>query len=697
MPALSPPWWDELCGYLEAHSTAHDDLPALVKVDERLAGETDLTVSSLINRWRPYRDESTPDHLRAWLGIGEAGAVDVDLVCDGPHALVAGTTGSGKSEALVTWLLGLAWRYPPSQLGLVLVDYKGGETFAALAPLPHVCGVVSDLDAQATRRALQSLTAELARRERLRQARRSVGRRLIVVIDEFRRLAEDEPELLTSLLRIATIGRSLGVHVILATQRPAGIVDHHMRANLPLRLCLRVLENADSHDVLGTSAAAHLPRVPGRGILMGNGHVQVAYVGNQEEVKRHVTALRTAWDTLAPHRLDPPWAPPLPDRIDWNERTKWSDAPDHTAIGWHDLPTEQRICSLTLPSTLSALVVGAPGSGRTTAARACARAFAERGIACHVIARPGTHWPEATTLLSTTDVALAWELLMRVTHLSGLVVIDGVDDLLSESDRLLGIGAMSELLASLARRRGPDAHVVLTGSATLATARWTHSLRQHIVLPIRHPMEAAHVGLTTRQCDDIDRPGRAIWMEDGHNSLVHFATPPSVTPARATDSSHPIVVPLREPPPHSSADVIAMTTPENAPLRITKHRSWIVACAPGPLRESLRAVVTRAYDEVGQPASIIDLDGTDIPSAFTSHRALVVFTSPSRLRQTYAGPLHELRENAGVIVCAHDSELRAMVPPDFTHLAALDPSSPARGLYISRGVAHQLALRRPPM
>nr|WP_227712891.1 FtsK/SpoIIIE domain-containing protein [Nanchangia anserum] len=87
-------------------------------------------------RWRPYRDESTPDHLRAWLGIGEAGAVDVDLVCDGPHALVAGTTGSGKSEALVTWLLGLAWRYPPSQLGLVLVDYKGGETFAALAPLP---------------------------------------------------------------------------------------------------------------------------------------------------------------------------------------------------------------------------------------------------------------------------------------------------------------------------------------------------------------------------------------------------------------------------------------------------------------------------------------------------------------------------------------------------------------------------------
>lgn len=216
------------------------------------------------------------------IGLSSDGVIELDLVRDGPHALIAGTTGSGKSELLRTWVLALAARFGPADLQFIFVDYKGGSTFDGCRELPHTAGVVTDLDDGLAERALASLEAELARRERLFRAvgvadlrdyapavaATSSGEplaRLVVMIDEFATMAQDVPGFLPALVGIAQRGRSLGVHLVLATQRPAGVVNDDIRANTNLRLALRVNDRTDAVDVLGDELPAKFPRsVPGR-------------------------------------------------------------------------------------------------------------------------------------------------------------------------------------------------------------------------------------------------------------------------------------------------------------------------------------------------------------------------------------------------------------------------------------------------
>ena len=273
--------------------------------------------------------------VRAPLGRGPRGAVWLDLAESGPHALVAGTTGSGKSELLLAWILALAHQAAPADTSFVLFDYKGGATFTPLRDLAHVAGVLTDLDEAATARALASLQAELRARERAlaavgahdldEQRRRTSGAqrlgRLLVVVDEFRVMADTHPEQLDALVRLAAQGRSLGIHLVLATQRPGGAITPDMRANLTVRVCLRVLEETDSLDMLGDASAARLPRLSGRAVLRTERAevLQTAWCGEVAEgwVAGRVTALNEAAERLAeaePWRrsLRRPWAPPLP-------------------------------------------------------------------------------------------------------------------------------------------------------------------------------------------------------------------------------------------------------------------------------------------------------------------------------------------------------------------------------------------------
>jgi DNA segregation ATPase FtsK/SpoIIIE, S-DNA-T family len=252
------------------------DLPAGVALVDLIG--SDITAEALVKRWKAAGKVPS---LAAPMGVCGDGPLEIDLVADGPHALMAGTTGAGKSELLRSIVAGMAATVDSEHLNFVLIDYKGGSAFAQCADLPHTVGMVTDLDEHLGARALRALEAELQYREmRLRDAGASdlkeylrAGHpeplpRLVVIIDEFATMAAELPDFIDSLVGIAQRGRSLGVHMILATQRPGGAVNDNIRANTNLRISLRVQEAAESADIVGSPLAAAIGRKQaGRGYV----------------------------------------------------------------------------------------------------------------------------------------------------------------------------------------------------------------------------------------------------------------------------------------------------------------------------------------------------------------------------------------------------------------------------------------------
>ena len=266
-------------------------LPSLIRLPELLDVD-ELNAETIQDLWQSP-GMSTP------VGVSEKGPLSLDIVKDGPHGLVGGTTGSGKSEFLRSFIAGLAARNSPEMLSFILIDFKGGAAFKAAERLPHTIGTISNLDEQLADRALRALEAEMERRQRLfAEAGEDIDNlpaylatnpaeplpRLLLVIDEFAMLAKDFPDVLASLVSVAAVGRTLGVHMILATQRPAGVVNDDILANTNLRVALRVQSREDSQNVIGVASAASIERSQ-----MGRAYVKLG----QDDINPVQTALVT--------------------------------------------------------------------------------------------------------------------------------------------------------------------------------------------------------------------------------------------------------------------------------------------------------------------------------------------------------------------------------------------------------------------
>ncbi|CAN5237872.1 hypothetical protein BH11ACT4_BH11ACT4_25890 [soil metagenome] len=423
--------------------------------------------------------------LSCIVAVDADGPVEVDLVRDGPHAVIGGTTGSGKSELLVSWVVAMAAAHGPEAVNFLLVDFKGGSAFAPLAALPHTAGIITDLDEQQAARALASLRAELRHRERFLAdaAARSIDEvpglpRLVIVVDEFAAMLVDHPDLHALFADIAARGRSLGVHLVLCTQRPAGAVRDAVLANADLRVSLRVNNRADSTAVVGMDAAAGIhASARGRGILSLAGGparlVQFAIAGQGD-----VESAASRWPGSRPIRR--PWQEPLPPLVPLTGLAPLAGlAPAERGIsfGLLDLPEEQRVGRAVWSPAQDGnlLVLGAPRSGKSTVLETLSGA-------------PGA--PRAVWLPRSPDAA--WDL-VHDAPAEGLLLVDDLDSLLSQfpaDHRAAFVERLTALLrdgqgrglcvALAAQRLTPEAH----GLAALAPARLmlAHASRQDLVM-----------------------------------------------------------------------------------------------------------------------------------------------------------------------------------------------------------------------
>lgn len=344
------------------------DIPRSVSIVSLLGPELADQSSAIIERWTQNdsihdrtgaepRLRSRVGRLRALVGQGSLDAMHLDLRAQGPHALVGGTTGSGKSEFLQAWVLAMAAEYSPDRVTFLFVDYKGGSAFADCVSLPHCVGLVTDLSQALVRRALTSLRAEIHHREHLFNRKKAkdlleLERRgdpesppaLVLVIDEFAALVNEVPEFVDGVVDIAQRGRSLGIHLIMATQRPAGVIKDNLRANTNLRIALRMADESDSMDVVDSKEAALFdPGIPGRGVAKtGPGRLtpfQSAYAGG--------------WTTGEVRRSDIEVA-----ALGFGAELTWTaPAPPTTEEGQDPGPTDQKrlVSTITLASRAAAI------------------------------------------------------------------------------------------------------------------------------------------------------------------------------------------------------------------------------------------------------------------------------------------------------------------------------------------------------
>ncbi len=397
-----------------------------------------------LSRW----NKNVPiSNMAALVGLGKNGekiSLDLHEKFHGPHGLIAGMTGSGKSEFIITYILSMAVNYHPHEVQFILIDYKGGGLAGAFEnanlgyKLPHLVGVITNLDKNEINRSLASIESELKRRQALFNKAREISgestvdiykyqnmyrnkivdepvSHLFIIADEFAELKTQQPEFMEQLISTARIGRSLGVHLILATQKPSGVVDSQIWSNTRFRVCLRVQEKADSAEVIQCPDAAFLTQTGRFYLQVGFNEIfmlgQSAYAGGpyipSETIKKTIdssinfvnnigyitktieTKKKVEVDTKNGEELinvvrymqkcaedeqiysKPLWLPKIPAFITIDELIKKYNFTKENymlnpVIGEYDVPNMQQQHLLTIPfyEEGNAIVFGMAGSGK---------------------------------------------------------------------------------------------------------------------------------------------------------------------------------------------------------------------------------------------------------------------------------------------------------------------------------------------
>lgn len=399
-----------------------------------------------LTRWKENNPTIT---LRTPIGVdsyGESFNLDLHEKFHGPHGLVAGMTGSGKSEFIITYILSLAVNYHPDEVAFILIDYKGGGLTGAFedtdrgVKLPHLAGTITNLDGAAVKRSLISIQSELRRRQAIFNEARKISHEgtmdiykyqqlyrdkivsepvphLFIISDEFAELKTQQPEFMEQLISAARIGRSLGVHLILATQKPNGVVDDQIWSNSKFRVCLKVQEKADSQDMIKCPDAAELSQTGRFYLQVGFNELfalgQSAWCGAEyiptETVEKTVDSSIQIVDNLGrvlmnvkPNKkktsqgnkikqivaiveylselaieenisVRPLWLEPIPakiyvDKIEEKYSQRSSGIVLNPVVGEYDDPFNQKQSVLTIPFSTegNCLIYGATGNGKTT-------------------------------------------------------------------------------------------------------------------------------------------------------------------------------------------------------------------------------------------------------------------------------------------------------------------------------------------
>lgn len=414
-------------------------LPGMITFME-LFGVGNVEHLNVLTRWR---ENDPTKSLQAAVGVdtyGETFMLDLHEKFHGPHGLVAGMTGSGKSEFIITYILSLAVNYHPEEVAFILIDYKGGGMAKSFENLPHTAGIITNLDGSAIKRSLVSIESELKRRQAIfAEASKKVGvsnidiykyqklyregtvteplQHLFIISDEFAELKTQQPEFMTQLVSAARIGRSLGVHLILATQKPSGVVDDQIWSNSKFRVCLKVQERADSMDMLkrpdaaeltdtgrfylqvgynelfelGQSAWSGASYYPSDRVVKEKDNSVVVIDTNGHAIKQVKIDKKRSLSKNAKKQLDvitdylrgiaedegikikPLWLDPIPalillDQIKQKYKTTTEKYILNPVIGEYDDPAHQRQCVLRLPLSKegNTVIYGVAGSGKTT-------------------------------------------------------------------------------------------------------------------------------------------------------------------------------------------------------------------------------------------------------------------------------------------------------------------------------------------